>query len=232
MFGLEDGAIWLRVGTGGGVVSLQLRRDCVGRLGQIRVAGQRLHVGELGDVLGQRGSCDGVGEVAGGASEVTASSGCPAQTRERRCVCRQRPERRLEEGRRAFYIAIEEQQLREVQPREFGVRNVRAASDHRRLHCSCPAARVRLRYVGADRTDGAVAAEEERVRIGDLGLEVEAVRDVLDAIAGVVDLDSVRHFGVEGVEVGATRRLLEAVVVGDEGDRIGCVRTDERIQVR
>ena len=72
---------------------------------------------------------------------------------------------------------------------------------------------------------------EERAADADLGLEPELVRDVGVAVAVVVDVDLVQHVITELVEVRAAGRTLQRHVVGNQRDRVGCVGTDERVQV-
>ena len=51
--------------------------------------------------------------------------------------------------------------------------------------------------------------------------EAELKRQVLDAVAGVVDVDLVEAVGVHGEIVRTCLRFLQALVVGDEGDETG-----------
>ena len=72
---------------------------------------------------------------------------------------------------------------------------------------------------------------EERVRVPQLGLEVERVGDVVLAVAAVVNVDLVQHVVAERVEVRPARRALQGDVVGDQRDRVGLVGADEGVHV-
>ena len=87
---------------------------------------------------------------------------------------------------------------------------------------------VELRVV--DRAD-ARQRVEERVRVADLGLELEPVADVVLAVAGVVDVEVVRRPIVEAVEVRAAGRILERDPVADQGHRPWSVGGHEGVDV-
>ena len=73
---------------------------------------------------------------------------------------------------------------------------------------------------------------EERVGISELGLEPEPILDLRPPVAVVVYVDVVQDVVAELEEVGPARRVLQRHVVGEDGDRVGLVRTHERICVR
>ena len=98
---------------------------------------------------------------------------------------------------------------------------------------------ARARRVG-DRPGGV----QERVGVEDRRGELELVGDGRDARSRVVDVDLVEdvvthrggradhRLGPELEEVRPTIGILQRHVVGDDGDRVGGVRADERIDVR
>ena len=72
---------------------------------------------------------------------------------------------------------------------------------------------------------------QERVGIGDLARELELVADVGVAVVVVVDVDGIEDVLAELVEVGPAVGRLERDVVGDDGDMVGLVGADERVEV-
>jgi hypothetical protein len=52
-----------------------------------------------------------------------------------------------------------------------------------------------------------------------------------ETVTVVVDVDLIEHVLAELVEVRAARRSLKRDVVGDQGDGIRLVRTDERVDI-
>ena len=97
---------------------------------------------------------------------------------------------------------------------------------------------------GGGRVGDGSRVVEERRRIRDRRGELELVRDGGDPGPGVVDVDLVQHIvtdrrccaddglGAELEEVRPAVGILQWDVVGQDRDRIGCVRADERVQVR
>jgi hypothetical protein len=73
---------------------------------------------------------------------------------------------------------------------------------------------------------------EKGVAVGQVGTEVELIRDVRLAVSLRVDVDGVADVVAELVEVGAAGGTLERDVVGDEGDGVRPVGADERVDVR
>ena len=103
----------------------------------------------------------------------------------------------------------------------------------RRVPAGDPRHRVVLRAVPGvvgDRGDrpGVV---EERVLVADRGLEPELVGDVGPGAGPVGDVDLVEDVVAELVEVGATVGLLQGDEVRYEGDLVGVVGTDKRVDV-
>ena len=72
---------------------------------------------------------------------------------------------------------------------------------------------------------------QKRVGVARLGVEAELVGQILLRIAVVVDVDLVEHRVVEGRKVRPAGRRFERNVVGDDRDRIGSIRAQERVQV-
>ena len=73
---------------------------------------------------------------------------------------------------------------------------------------------------------------EERVRVAEPLAELPPVRDVLAAVAGVVDLDVVARLRIELAEVRAARRVLERDPVRDDRQVVRRVGRRERVEVR
>jgi len=72
---------------------------------------------------------------------------------------------------------------------------------------------------------------EERVLVADPGLKPELVGDVGPGAGPVGDVDLIEDIVAELVEVGAAVGLLQGDEVRDEGDPVGVVGTDERLDV-
>ena len=72
---------------------------------------------------------------------------------------------------------------------------------------------------------------EESVRVAIAALERPAVGDVGLCVAVVVDVDVVVGSRSEGIEVRASRRLLERDPVADQGDRVRLVGGHESVEV-
>jgi len=109
---------------------------------------------------------------------------------------------------------------------EDGLRSAIAALGHTRHRVELPHV-PRWARQRRDRT-GVV---EERVRVAKDGAEAELVRDVLDRVTVVVDLDLVENVVAELKEVRAAGRLLQRNVVRDDRHFRRVVRIDERVQV-
>ena len=86
--------------------------------------------------------------------------------------------------------------------------------------------------VGAAQTRDGPYVVEEVGRITQRGGELELIDDVGDAVAVIVDVDFVEDVIPELVEVRPAIRALQREVVGDQGDRLGRVRTDKGVDVR
>jgi hypothetical protein len=72
---------------------------------------------------------------------------------------------------------------------------------------------------------------EEGLGVADERAERELVDHVLHAVAVVIDVDLVEHVIAEVPEVGATGRVFQRDVVGDDGYGVGRVRANERVEV-
>src|SRR5205807_7862412 len=88
---------------------------------------------------------------------------------------------------------------------------------------------VELRAVPAGAVDGRDLASvvEERVRVLDLRLETELIRDVRLGVAVVVDVNCVQDVVAELEEVGPTVGAFQRDVVGDQGHGAGRVGAQE-----
>ena len=96
-----------------------------------------------------------------------------------------------------------------------------------------------VQVVGLDEVQVAVVERvdrrdrvQERVRVAERVLEAPAVGDVLDAVAGVVDLDVVVGLGIELAEVRPARGAHQRDPVRDHGQLPRRVRRHERVHVR
>ena len=72
---------------------------------------------------------------------------------------------------------------------------------------------------------------EECIRIADPGSEPELIRDVFDAVAGVVNFELVQDVIPEPIEVRPARRILKRNPRRDQGDRVWRIGAHECIYV-
>ena len=126
--------------------------------------------------------------------------------------------------------------VRRVRPRPDVRRRDRQVRAEHRSSRTLVTARDRVRLLDVQVRVGGrgdlAGVVEERVRVRDVRLEPELVRDVVTRVPVVVDVDLVEDSRVEAVVVRPARRILERDVVRDDRDGVRLVRAHERVDVR
>jgi hypothetical protein len=64
-----------------------------------------------------------------------------------------------------------------------------------------------------------------------LCLESELIGDICSSIPIIVDVDLVQDIIAEFIEIWSTCRAFQGYLVSDQGDRVGLVRADKRVDV-